>query len=163
MKDTVQDAFQGLTPTRPVYAVRTKRELLGASMAARRITLIVLTVFAGVALVLAASGIYGVIAYSVSLRTHEFGIRMALGASSVHVHRLVLGWAAILAFLGVGLGLATSLPATTLVSSMLFGVRARDPGTFAAVSVLLVLTALVASTIPALRATKVQPLATLSQ
>jgi putative ABC transport system permease protein len=163
MKLAVHGAFQDLIPTRPVYDVRTMREVIGTSMVARRITLTLLAVFAGVALALAASGTYGVVAYSVSLRTHEFGIRMAMGAGSAEVLQLVFGKAAVLATLGVAVGVIASLPATALVSSMLFGVAARDPGTLAAVGTGLVLVALVASIIPALRATKVQPLVALRE
>jgi ABC-type antimicrobial peptide transport system permease subunit len=121
----------------------------------------VLTLFAGVSLALAAVGVYGVISYSVAQRTRELGIRIALGAQSRAVLRLVLRRVLLLAAGGVLLGLAGAAALTRFLAGFLFGVGATDPATFAGVSLLLAVVAVVASTVPALRATRVDPLAAL--
>ena len=123
--------------------------------------MILLGSFALVALVLASVGIYGVLAYLVGQRTHEIGIRMALGAGRYEVLRLVLGQGAKMALLGVALGFAAAMGLTRLMSDMLYGVSATDPLTFTAVAILLILVALMACYIPARRATKVDPIVAL--
>ena len=127
------------------------------SVAARRFNLWLLATFAVLALVLAAVGIYGVVSYSTRARTHEFGIRMALGADQSEVLREAMGRGLRLTVLGVGLGLAGSLGLTRLLEGLLFGVSARDPITFLVVGALLVAVALAATYLPARRATLVDP------
>jgi putative ABC transport system permease protein len=123
-----------------------------------RFAMLLLASFAGLALLLAAVGMYGVISYSVTQRTQEIGVRIALGAERGNVLSMVLAQGARLAALGIASGLAAALATTRLMTSFLFGVRATDPLTFAAVSVLLVAVALLACYIPARRATRVDPI-----
>jgi ABC-type antimicrobial peptide transport system permease subunit len=123
--------------------------------------MLVLGVFAALALVLASVGIYGVIAYSVTQRTQEFGIRIALGASRRDVLGLVLGQGTRLTVLGIGLGIIAALIVTRLMATLLYGISATDPLTFTAVALLLALVALAACYIPARRATRVDPIVAL--
>ena len=123
-----------------------------------KFNLILVGVFAAVGLVLATVGVYGVISYSVSQRTHEIGIRMALGAARHEILKLVINRGMLLAVLGVAIGLGGSLLLTRLIRTQLFGVPATDPLTFASVSVLLLAVALLACLVPARRATKVDPM-----
>ena len=129
--------------------------------AAPRFRTLLLALFAALALLLAAVGIYGVISYSVTQRTREIGIRVALGARPRDVLRLVVGRGLWLACTGITLGLAGGLAVTRVMSSLLFGVGARDPATFAAVAALLGLVALLACLVPARRAAKVDPMVAL--
>ena len=119
--------------------------------------------FAAVALMLAAIGLYGLVSYSVSQRTHEIGLRMALGAGRRHILWLVIGRASRLATMGLLLGLLGSFALTRLITSLLFGVSARDPATFAGIASLLAVVAILASLVPALRATWVDPTVALRQ
>lgn len=145
----------------PVYAVKPMTEYVGDSLARRRFNMVLLSAFGGVALVLAAVGIYGVISYSVIQRTHEMGIRMAIGAQRSDVLKLVVRQAMILALAGVVIGLLASWALTRLIKSLLFNVSVTDPLTFAVIAVLMILIALLACLIPARRATKVDPLVAL--
>jgi putative ABC transport system permease protein len=145
----------------PVFNVKTMNDVLATSVAPQRMSMLLLTAFAGVALLLAMIGIYGVTAYYVTQRTQEIGIRIALGAQVGDVMKLVLKNGMALAIVGVALGLAGAFAVTRLMSSLLFGVKPTDTLTFVTVSVCLLVTALLASYIPARRATKVDPLTAL--
>jgi predicted permease len=158
---TVQREILAVDPDQPVYKVRTMPELMADSVARRRLAMLLLAIFAGAALALAAVGIYGVMSYSVQQRAHEMGIRMALGASRANVLQLVLGQCLSLTLVGVALGLAGSLIMAGLISSLLYHVKSRDPVTFALVALVLTVVALMASYLPARRATKVDPVVSL--
>ncbi|HYR86643.1 MAG TPA: ABC transporter permease [Terriglobia bacterium] len=159
----IQRATIAMDPDQPIFAVRPMDELLADSMMRRRLVMLLLAVFAGVAVTLAALGIYGVISYWVSQRAHEIGIRMALGATRGHVLRMVAGQSFSVLAVGVLLGLAGSLGLTRLMRTMLFNVDATDPSTFALVCGSLLGVGLLASVIPALRAILVDPVHTLRQ
>ncbi len=141
-----------------VYDVRTMNRIISDSLAARRFSMVLLGAFAMLALILSCVGIYGVISYLAGQRTHEIGVRMALGAKRMDVLRLVLGRGAKMALIGVAVGLAASFALTRLMAKMLFGVSAYDPLTFFGVACLLIVVALTASYIPARRAMRVDPL-----
>src|SRR5215471_6873909 len=145
----------------PVYGVATMEQVLADSMARQRFSMMLLTVFAAGALLLAAIGIYGVLSYTVAQRTHEFGIRQALGARAFDLLRQVVGQSMKLALIGIAAGMAAAVALTRLLRSLLFEVSATDPMTFAAISGLLMLVALLACYIPARRATRVDPLVAL--
>jgi ABC-type antimicrobial peptide transport system permease subunit len=152
---------RAIEPNVPVYDVKTMTERLSDSLARRRFAMTALGLFALVAMLLAAVGIYGVMSYSVAQRTREIGVRVALGASRWDVLGLVLRRGMLLAALGIGAGLAGALPLARVLGSLLFGVSASDPVTYAAISLLLALAALLACYIPARRATKVDPMVAL--
>lgn len=141
----------------PVTETRTMEQVISESTATRRFNATLVGFFAGAALLLAAVGLYGVMAYSVSQRTHEIGVRMTLGASRADVLRMVLGTGMKLVCVGVGAGLLAAAFATRLLTTFLFDVKASDPVTFAGVCLLLIGIALMASAVPAIRATKVDP------
>jgi predicted permease len=158
---SVRRAVREIDPREVVYNVQTMDEVVSHSFAARRLSMILLGVFASLALVLACVGIYGVISYLVGQRTHEIGVRMALGAQPGDVFRLVVGHGARMAMLGVAIGIAAALGLTRLMTNQLFGVSAHDPLTFAGVALLLILVAVAACYIPARRAMRVDPLVAL--
>ncbi|HEV2489545.1 MAG TPA: ABC transporter permease [Candidatus Acidoferrales bacterium] len=157
----VKSAIWAVDSNQPISRIRTMDQILSESLARRRLYMVLLGVFAGAALLLAAVGIYGVVSYSVSQRTHEMGIRLALGAQRSDVLRLILGQGTGVALLGIAIGIVASLALTRLMSSLLFGVSATDPLTFAVVAILLMLVALTACYIPARRAMRVDPLVAL--
>ncbi len=154
----LRDDLLSLDKTLPVYALKPMTEYLRDSLSRRRFNMVLLTVFASVALLLAAVGIYGVISYSVAQRTHEIGIRVAIGAQSRDILRLVISQAMLLTLLGVVAGLAAAIALTRLMETLLFEVSATDPLTFAIISAILTTVALTACFVPALRATKVDPI-----
>jgi putative ABC transport system permease protein len=157
----VEGAIHTVDKDLPVSQVRSMDQLLGNALAQRRLTLVLLASFAALALLLAAIGIYGVIAYSVRQRTHEIGVRIALGARSADVLRLIVGQAMKLVIVSVALGLAGAFALTRWMATLLFNVQPTDPLTFASIAALLTLIALLASWIPARRATKVDPMVAL--
>jgi len=161
MTAAIRGEVAAIDKDQPIFAIATMEELISASVAGRRFTLILLGLFSGLALVLAAIGIYGVISYSVAQRTRDIGIRMALGASQGRVLRDVLGVGLRLIGLGILLGLVGALIATRVLSSLLYGVGSTDELTFTAVSVVLTIVALCASYLPARRAMRVDPMVAL--
>ena len=144
-----------------VYRIRTMHEVMAISVASRRFNMLLLGIFAALALVLAAVGIYGVMAYAVTQRTHEIGVRVALGAQRRDVMRMLMGHGLVLALVGVAVGLAGAFALTRLMASLLFGVSSTDAATFAVVSALLAAVTLLASFVPALRATRIDPITAL--
>jgi putative ABC transport system permease protein len=154
-------AIQSLDPDMPLYEVHTMNEAIYQGLWENRIWVGMMSVFAALALIIAAIGIYGVMAYSVAQRTQEIGIRMALGAARRDVMRLIVGQAVRLTVLGIGIGLAGAYALTRLMASMLFGVSAGDPPTFVAVTVILAASSILAAWLPAERATRVDPMVAL--
>ena len=150
-----------LDSDQPVSKMKTMDQVLADSVSRRGFIMLLLVILAGVALILAAVGLYGVISYLVAQRTHEIGIRIALGARVSNILTLVIGQGLILSLTGAAVGLAAALAFTRVMSSLLYGVSATDPVIFAVVSVLLVLVALLASYVPARRAAKVDPMVAL--
>jgi putative ABC transport system permease protein len=157
----LRSAVEAVDPELPLYDVKTMDEVVRGSIADRRLNLALVGGFAAVALLLAALGVYGVLSYTVAQSTREIGIRMSLGAQRRDVFRLVVGQGALLAGVGMTVGLAGAFALTRLMASLLFTVGARDPLTFAAAPLLLLLVALAACAVPALRATRVQPVTAL--
>jgi putative ABC transport system permease protein len=156
--NSVREQVLAIDKDQPVYEVKTMDQLVAGAVANPRLNLVLMAIFAGVALVLASVGIYGVMSYSVTQRTHEIGIRMALGAQQRHVLKMVIGQGMALTGLGLVTGLGGALLTTRLMSSLLFGVSATDPMTFIVISIILTGVALGACFIPARRATKVDPM-----
>ncbi len=157
----VREIVASIDKNVPVYGVETMDASLASEVASQRFNMALLVGFAALALLLSVIGIYGVMAYAVGQRTHEIGIRLALGAVPGNVLRMILMQGAKLAVIGVGLGLGAGIALTRLLSSMLFEVKATDPFTFAAGALILFGAALAACWIPARRATKVSPLVAL--
>ena len=146
-----------VNPSLPVAEVRTLGEIYAKSMARTSFTLVMLAMAAGMALLLGVVGVYGVISYSVSQRTREIGVRVALGASPARVVRMFVGQGLALAAAGVACGLAAAFALTTLIASLLFGVDPVDPLTYGAVSAVLISAAVAAAWFPAHRATAIAP------
>ncbi len=154
---SAREQVKAVDMDQPVYNIRTMDDIRADSIAPERLNLTLLSIFGGIALVLAVVGIYGVMSYSVTQRTHEIGIRMAIGAQPRDVFKMVLGQGMTLALIGIALGLIGAYGLTRLMTTMLFGVGPTDPATFAVIAVLLTTVALVACYLPGRRATKVEP------
>jgi putative ABC transport system permease protein len=161
MLPVVKTSIREVRPNQTFAKTATMDQLISESLKQRSFNLFLLVSFAVLALALAGIGVYGSINYSTRQRTHEIGLRMALGAQPRDVLRMVVGHGLVLALLGIGIGLIASFGLTRLMKGLLFGISATDPITFVAISLLLVLIGLLASWIPARRATKVDPLVAL--
>ncbi len=161
LSTAVQREIRAIDPDQPVADVRTMEQVIAKSIARPRFNMLLLTIFAAVALVLASVGLYGVMNYSATQRTHEVGIRMALGATRGDIMRLVVGHGMTLTFVGIAIGVVASWALTRVMSNLLFGVTATDLPTFIGVSAVLAAVALLANYIPARRATRVNPISAL--
>jgi putative ABC transport system permease protein len=158
LRNGLQQAIASVDANRPPAKIQAIEEVLSDEVAAPRLYTVLLGAFAGMAMLLASIGIYGLVSYSVTLRTREIGIRMALGAERAGILRMVLAQGAGLAVVGVAVGLVASLGLTRLIAGLLFGITATDPATLVSISALLVAVAVVASLVPARRATRVDPM-----
>jgi putative ABC transport system permease protein len=154
---SARNAVREIDPDQPIHSPRTMGEIRAESVQGEKLTLTLLSLFAGIALVLAIVGIYGVMSYSVTQRTHEIGIRMAIGARPRDVFKMILGHGMKLALIGVGLGLLAAFYVTRFMATMLFGVEPTDAMTFGAITAILIGVALLACYLPGRRATKVEP------
>ena len=154
----LRTAIRQLDPELPLDAVGTVEDLVSSSLSQRRLSMVLMAVFAGLALVLAMVGIYGVISYSVTQATQEIGIRLALGAQPGDVLRLILRYGLVLMSAGLVIGIGAALAAGRLIASQLFEVRPTDPLTYVAVSAVLLVTGVVGCLVPAVRAMRVDPL-----
>jgi putative ABC transport system permease protein len=157
----MRQALRAVDGQLPIYAIRPLDEIVAERSAERRLSALLIGVFATVALILAAVGIYGVMSYAVAQRTQEIGIRMALGAERQHVLRMVLRSGTVLALSGIAIGLAVAFALARLIAALLFETSTADPPTFSVVPVLLLAVALVASYLPARRAARVDPMSAL--
>jgi predicted permease len=158
---SIREAIRGFNSKAIMFHTETMDNVIARSLASQRFAMILLAVFAALALILASIGIYGVISYVAGQRTHEIGLRIALGAQRTDISKIVLGQAARLAIIGVAIGLAAAAGLTRLMSKILYGVSATDPLTFAVVAVVLTIVALAACYIPARRAMRVDPMVAL--
>jgi putative ABC transport system permease protein len=157
----IRQETKTVIPNLPPPIIRTMDDLLSATVAQTRIQTALLSLFAGIALLLAAVGLYGVLAYSVAQRTHEIGVRMALGAQRRNVLSLIVGHGMRLVIMGVVVGIVAALALTRVMRNLLYEVQANDPITFVAGSVFLLLTALLACWLPARRAARIEPMVAL--
>jgi putative ABC transport system permease protein len=158
LMQAIRRELLSIDPEQPVANVRTLEQVISDSIGPRRMSVVLLAVFAGVALLLASVGIYGVMSYLVVQRTHEIGVRMALGAQTRDVLALVVGHALKLVGIGTAIGLVLALISTRALSALLYGVGAFDLATFVLVTFVLAAIALLASYIPALRASRADPM-----
>jgi putative ABC transport system permease protein len=163
LASALREQVQALDKDQPVSEIRTMEWYLADSMAQRRFNMLLLGAFAGLALILAAVGIYGVIAYTVEQRTHEMGIRIALGARGGDILRLVFRNAMMTTVAGIVIGLAAAFGLTRLLQNLLYQVTATDPFVFATIPILLLIVAVIATYIPARRAMKVDPISALRE
>jgi putative ABC transport system permease protein len=158
---SIRSRLRAVDKDQPLTSMKLLDEIVSDSTGQRRFSVVLLTAFAGVALVLATVGLYGVMAYLVTQRTHEIGLRMALGAPRANVFRLIVGQGLLLTVLGLVIGLAGALALTRLMSAMLYETSATDPLTFASIPIALAAVSLFASYLPARRAMKVDPIVAL--
>jgi putative ABC transport system permease protein len=161
MTATIQKAIRDIDKDQAGFNVATMQQVLSNSISLRTFSMFLFGVFSALALILATIGIYGVISYSVAQRVHEIGIRMALGAAQRDVLKMVIRSGLILAMVGIGIGMGVSFGLTRLLSSLLFGVTPTDPLTFVIIVLMLAAVAILASYIPARRASKVDPMVAL--
>jgi predicted permease len=161
LNQALREALAATDPLVPTGAVRSMDQVLSHSLALRSFMMMLLSIFGGLALVLASVGIYGVISFAVSQRTREIGVRMALGARPAEVLRMILTEGLTLVAVGVVVGVAAALMLTRLLEGMVYGVRVRDPLIFAMVNLLMIVVSLAACYVPARRATRVDPLVAL--
>jgi putative ABC transport system permease protein len=154
---SMREAVRSVAP-QPLFQLATMTDVIAQSLTTRRLVLVLLLAFAGLALVLSAAGVYGVMSYGVSQRTREIGIRMALGARAGDVLGMILGGAARVLAIGVAVGLLAAALLTRALDSILYGVGALDPLTFAAVPAVIAVVGLLAGAVPAVRAARVDPL-----
>jgi putative ABC transport system permease protein len=157
----VRQKIRELDPQLALANIRTEDEWVSNSAAQPRLNSVLLGVFAAVALLIASIGIYGVLAYSVTQRTSEIGVRMALGATRPHVLRLIVREGLVVSAVGIGMGLMGALALGRVLASLVFGVQVHDPSTFAIAAITLALVAMAASIVPALRASRVDPMVAL--
>jgi putative ABC transport system permease protein len=157
----VKSAIQTVDKDQPVYNIKSMDDYLSGSVAKRRFSMLLFGIFAAVAMLLAAVGLYGVMSYSVTQRTHEIGVRMALGAGRADVLKMIVGHGFLLTVIGVAIGVAGALLLTGFMKDLLFGVKATDLAVFTAIPLVLAIVALGACFVPALRATKVDPMVAL--
>ena len=158
MGAAIKSEVQKIEKVLPLEETKTMQELLAESNSGRRFNMLLLSLFAGVALLMAIVGIYGVMSYTVAQRTKEIGIRVAIGAQAGDVFRMVIGQGMLLALIGIIVGLVAAFAVTRVMASMLFGVEATDPTTFIGIALLLAVVALFACYIPGRRAMRVDPL-----
>jgi putative ABC transport system permease protein len=158
---SIRGIVSAIDKDQPLFNVETMEQVLGNSVAQQRLNMLLMSIFAGVALVLAGVGIYGVMSYSVKQRTHEIGVRMALGARVGTVLKLVVGQGMALAGLGILVGLLAAFGLARLMTGLLYGVSAFDPTTFIAIPIVIAVVALMACFIPARRAAKIDPISAL--
>jgi putative ABC transport system permease protein len=157
LANSVGAEVRALDPELPLADVRTMEEVVDVTLARPRVVAVLLAVFAVMALVLAGVGVYGVMAYAVTERTHEIGVRMALGATPESVLRLVIGQACRLVLLGIVVGLASAVALTRVLTSLLYDTDARDPWTLGATAIVLLIVAITAASVPAFRGTASRP------
>jgi ABC-type antimicrobial peptide transport system permease subunit len=158
MAGSVREAIRAVDKGIPTYNLKTMNDVVSTSAAPHRVPMLLLSAFAGVAMLLAMLGIYGVTSYYVTQRTHEIGLRMALGAQIADVLKLVVVRAMLLTTIGIGIGVAGAVAITRYMATLLFGVKPIDTTTFIGVALLLALVVLVACVVPARRAAKIDPL-----
>jgi putative ABC transport system permease protein len=157
LASSIQKELRSMDQEQALFQVRPLEEVISNSLSQRRFNSLLLVIFGALAGLLAAVGIYGVIAYSVTQRTNEIGIRLALGAQQRDVLKMILGQGIKLTLVGIAIGMIAALALTRILSSLLYGVSATDPLTFLGIPLLLTIVALLASYLPARRATKVDP------
>jgi putative ABC transport system permease protein len=161
LASAIRSQISAIDKDQPVTAIKTLNEVIASTTAPRRFNTLLLAIFGTVAMALAATGIYSVISYSVTQRTQEVGVRMALGARPGDVIRLILKQGLTLTLIGVGAGALGAIAAARAMSGLLYGVTATDPATFVAISLLLAIVAMLACYLPARRAARVEPMAAL--